>query len=440
MRPELPAEIPPPRPPARAPTHDPAPNPRPSARPNARPRARRSRRGRALGRVLGRGFGRVFAGLVAIGRASIGRASIGTVAIGLVAIALGASGCWKDDYAELSADFLGFRPAAGGPEGWVIASFEVGLFCPDGAPAPMFLLHPADASSGPLPVAILFSSGAFDYVFAPEPGDPLSGAHFAEPSRLEAGWATDQVFATLGMFDAPTTDDEIHDGRLPAAFAERGVAVALPTNCWGDLWANDPALHENDFAADAFPRYGRSAVEWAYLTVTDPAFAAVFDVELPVEIDVASVYAVGLGEGGRAVAELLSADNDGDGSPDYPVAGAIADSSPDDLRLYFDDAGAYASTVAGLSRVFPTGVDATASGSLWSAPLPDRFGIAYSTADPVLPQGILDAALQRTVAGHWVLEVDDPAHVLLNGGLEAEAAAHSAVEYLLTGAPPSRRR
>jgi hypothetical protein len=351
-----------------------------------------------------------------------------------VAPALAAWGCWKGEYAQIPPGAFRFQPEfAGAPADWSVAPIDVGLSCPDDESAPMYLLYPdasAEEGSEPLPVALLFVSGAFDFVYAPDPGSPLLGTHFAEPPRLTASWAIDHVFVTLGM-SPDRSDREIHDGRLPAALASRGVAVLLPANCWGDLWANDRALHPNDFAADFFFRDGRSSAAWSHGIVSDPAFAEAFDVVLPVPLDPARVFAVGLGEGGRAVAELLSLDGDGDGAPDRALAGALVDSPPDDLRPYFDDPGLYGPTVEGLSRIFPDGPAAAEAGSLWAAPLPERFGLVWSPADPVLVPGALEALLGRLGPGHWVEERAEAAHVLLNGAVDDPTVTEEALDAML---------
>lgn len=351
------------------------------------------------------------------------------------------SACWKDDLAEIPPDVLQFRPEVEAPADWLVAPLDVNLECPDGTKSRFYLLYPKSAaeSGEALPAAVLYHSGPFDFVYAPDATDPLVGTHHATPSRLSSEWAFRQVFVTLGMY--PEQDDtEDHQGLLPAALAEAGVAVMLPANCWGDLWRNKRGGADNDFAGDFFFREGRAAAEWSYRFLVDPAFAAAFDVELPIVVDPAQTYAIGLGEGGRAVAELLSIDNDDDGTPDYPVAGAVVDSSPDDLRVYYDDPGLYASLLTGLDRVFPGGEADTRSGSMWAAPLPDVVGYAYSTADPTLGPPELHAAAADRIGGAqgWVYESDEERHVLLNGGGDL-ALARDVVAWLTGGdAPPSR--
>jgi hypothetical protein len=358
------------------------------------------------------------------------------------------AGCWKDDLAQIPPGVLEFQPEIEAPAGWLVMPVPAGLECPDGEPAQSYLLYPQEAEGkGPIPGAVLYHSGTFDFVFAPDASDPLLGTHYREPSRLTAQWAIRQVFATLGMY--PDQDQtQVLDGSLPVALAERGVATLLPANCWGDLWANKRGGADNDFTADFFFREGRATTEWSYRFLVDPAFAASFDVELPISIDPAEIYALGLGEGGRAVAELLSIDNDADTVPDYQVTAAFVDSTSDDLRVYFQDAGLYATTVEGLTRLFPdreveglvvSGVERTASGSFWSAPLPPRLAYLYSTADPLLPESIHEAAVTRleSLDSAWVYGIETRAHVLSNDASEPDLA-RDVVAYLVDGTRPGR--
>ncbi len=349
-------------------------------------------------------------------------------------LALVASGCWKDELAEIPPDVLQFQPEVEAPLGWLVEPVEVNLECPDGEKTRFYLMYPEDSAGQVLPVALLLHSGSWDFVFAPDPQDPLTGTHFADPSRLTSEWAVRQVFATLGMY--PEQDDvESHQGLLPTALAEEGVAVMLPANCWGDLWANKRGGADNDFAQDFFFREGRAAVEWGYRFLVDPLFADAFDVVLPIEGDPTQMYAIGLGEGARGVLELAAIDNDADGQSDYPLAGALLDSAPDDLRLYLNDPGLYASTVEGLGRLYPSGPDATRTGSVWGHPsLPPRVGYVYSSSDPTQPVEIHAGAVDRLGSSPtaWVLDADRPDHVLLNGGNDI-SLAREAVQFLLTG-------
>lgn len=353
-------------------------------------------------------------------------------------LAVVAAGCWKDDYATVPQDVLVFQPEIDAPLGWVVEPVSVDLECPDGNPARFYLLRPETPPESAMPAAVLYHGGAFDFVYAPDPADPLTGTHFVEPSRLTSEWAIRQVFSTLGMYPDQSPEPQ-NQGLVATAFAERGVAVMLPTNCWGDLWANKPGGADNSFVDDYFFRQGLASAEWSYRFLIDPLFASAFDVELPITVDPARTYAVGLQEGGRAVGELLQIDNDGDGVPDYAPAGVVVDSSPDDLSALFDDPALYATTVEGLDRLFPTGAASSAAGSLAAAPaLPARTGYVYAVSDPRWPDEVHTAASTRiAAAGGWVYASPDPQYGFLNGGNHLDLA-RGAVDFLLDGTiPPS---
>lgn len=345
------------------------------------------------------------------------------------------AGCWKDELAELPPGILAFEPEAGPPpEGWVIEPLPVDLDCPDDTQANFYLLYPeAMAGTGvPMPVATLYHSGSFDFVFAPDPVDPLAGTHYAEPPRLGSEWANRQVFATLGMY--PDMDAEVHDGALPLALAEAGVAVLLPTNCWGDLWHNAPGVVDGDFSSDFFFRSGRAAADWGHRFVVDPAFAELLGFTMPITADPDRTYLIGLGEGGRAVAEVLNLTN-ARGEPQFSPTGVLLDSPLDDLRFVYDDPTSYGNLTVGLDRIHQDGVEGVASGSFHAVTnLPDRVGYVYSPTDPSVPVETFTASVGR-LRNVWVQSYDEPRHVLLNSTSQL-GAARNAVDYLVTGTLP----
>jgi hypothetical protein len=354
-----------------------------------------------------------------------------------LAIVAGLTGCWKEDYAEVPVDVVSFQPEVDAPLGWVVEPLSVDLECPDGTPARFYLLRPEAVPAAPMAAAVLYHGGSFDFVYAPSADDPLSGTHYVEPSRLTAEWSIRQVFATLGMYPDQTPQPS-NEGLLATALVERDVAALLPVNCWGDLWANKPGGADNSFVDDFYFRQGLAAAEWSYRFLVDPLFAAAFDVEIPVPVDPARTYAIGLQEGGRAVAQLLHVDNDEDGVGDYAPAGILLDSSPDDLGPVFADPALYATTLEGLGRIFPTGWERAADGSIASlATLPPRVGYVHAVEDPRWPDSTHDAAVARVqAAGGWVHSSPEPALGFLNGDGNLDLA-RGAVGYLLDGTLPA---
>lgn len=358
---------------------------------------------------------------------------------GAALVWLGAAGCWKTDLPQLPSDAVAFAPSAVEvPPGWIVDPIPTTLRCPDREPSTWYLVHPTEPS-GPMPAAVLFHSGAFDYVFAPDPADPLDGSHYATPDRLTAEWATRQVFATLGMVPSDVPGEE-QAGTLPAALAEQGVAILLPANCWGDWWHNLQGTAENQFAdpnGDFFFRNGRAGAEWGFRFLLDPGFAASQQVTLPITADTTRLYALGLGNGGRAVGELLNVDGaDADTAPDLLPAGILVDSLVEDLAPWYADPARHSGEVAGLDRIFPGGQATSDQGSLYAAPeLPDRTLYAFDPDDPSIPAGAHGRMLQRIAAeGGVAWPVTSEAHPVTNG--PDPEVARAAVSYLLEGTEP----
>lgn len=323
------------------------------------------------------------------------------------------SGCFRAP-GEAATGPVALAPAAGELEGWVVQRRDLPLTCPDGTGARLVLAFPEEAAA-PLPVAVVFHPGAFDHVLDPDPDDPLSGAHLQEPSRLSGDWAVRSVFATLGMSDdgVPAEEDT---GALALALAEQGVAMVLPTNCWGDLWHGEDGTTDTD--ADGFSREG--------LTAALLAWEAVGSGDLPFPVDPARRFQVGLGEGGRAVGELCHAGH-------VPDA-AVVDSVAADLGAW-DDPVLHGPVLEGLARVFPAGDLDT--GALATAPLPERTAYVYSSLDPTLPAGTHEAAVAAVEALEegWVLDTGESRHVPTRGDLEL---ARDVARFLLDAPAPER--
>ncbi len=359
---------------------------------------------------------------------------------GFLALAL-VAGCWRIDLEQMEAERLPFEPLAELGETWWVESFDLGLSCPDGEPAQFYMIYPDSQDqreqefTEPMPLAIIFHSGAFDYIYDPDPTAPLEGPglHAADPggTRLFTPWAQRHAFTTFGMY--PNLDDvEIHDGTLTTALAERGFAMMLPLNCWGDMWHNRSGAVENDYGADLFYRDGRTAAEFAYYHATSD-FPPSNPIELPIEIHTDQIFLVGLGEGGRAASELLTIqrDTDGNGGLDFPIkaAGLIMDSPVSDLTVYAPGGSeAFQRYHNGLLRLFPEG--GRGKGAFQNIPrrnLPQRVGLLWSTEDSRIPAGSNDAAIalvedESLIAEGWVFEDNRAAHILINDDLDLARA------------------
>jgi hypothetical protein len=338
------------------------------------------------------------------------------------------AGCWKTELEELSADRVAFSPAAGFVDDWVVEAFELDIECPDGENSRFYLVYPeasdlrVDDLAAPLPLALVLHSGSFDYIKTPNPGDPLIGESLQPNVRLDAAWAIQRVFVTLGMY--PNDDDvEFHSGALPTALAEAGIAMLMPANCWGDMWHNRSAVADNAYEQDLFFRNGRTAAEFAWRHATE-VFPEGRPLDLPINVDLDRVYAIGLGEGGRGVTELLTSMVTDNTFATYPAA-VVIDSTADDLRPYYNSPAIYAEIITGLDRIFPDGPESTQRGSLGLLArenpnaLPSRIAYLYSSGDTLLPPdshgGLSDVAAAISAEELWVYQAITPTHVLTNG-------------------------
>lgn len=322
--------------------------------------------------------------------------------------------CWDGERSELPISTLDFEPESGEVEGWTVTERTLDLACPDGRDARVWFVHP-DTPDGPLPTVVLYHNGSFDYVEDPVAGQPLTGTGYQDVSRLELPWAVQMVFATLGMYPDPLADAS-HTGVLPATLAQAGVAQIVPLNCWGDLWHNKQGTRDNDFYGDQFFRSGGAAAEWPWRMAAEPGFAALVGLDLPFEPDASRIGLIGLGEGGRAVGEVLAYG----GQP----AAVVIEGHNDDLDAWEQ---ADSDVGVGLDRIFLPGVDRMESAFSSADVLPPTMWI-WSPLDPALAAGSQDLALAALAGGtHTIVERADEAHILMNE--DAELAAQ-VVEFL----------
>lgn len=291
------------------------------------------------------------------------------------------AGCWAGDRAPLPDGPTAWEPIVGAPElgRWEVAEVPTELACPDGDPARLWLVRPTDPTD-PVPVAVLFHDGAFDYPLATADTDGSPSGTWREPTRLDRDWADRRAWATLGMWGS---DDAtiVHTGALPRALVDRGHAVLAVPNCWGDYGFNDG---DNDVLADGFERRGGALTRLAWRLATEEGFATEEGLELGLTPKVDEAVLVGLGHGGRSVAVIIK-----DSQLAVPSA-VILDSVGDDLRVYFDDPSVWAEQVEGLERIWTDGRSAARASRLGNAPLPASTHLVVSAADPTLPAGIVD--------------------------------------------------
>lgn len=347
------------------------------------------------------------------------------------------TGCWKT-YDELNvidfSDVSYKNPLVDAPTR--VRMFDLDLFCPDGEPARLFAVYGEDQDEAG-PAAIVLHSGAFDYVVDPEEdGDVLAGEHYHLDSRLTRAWGNDKVWETLGVHRYEIEPPEENLGTLPAALADAGFIQLYPANCWGDLWHGESGGQQGEPDFDGFDRNGLGFAWQTVRMLTEPEFGVDKGFEVPVTWT-GELYLIGLGMGGRGVAELLLHEDMVD------VSGILVDSSPDDLTPYVENPVLWEDEVEGLERIF--GFEQVSIGDLddWSLLeasaqklLPDRVGYLWSDLDPRVPDEAMEpfAELHADIKGYWIENTGRQRHVFTNA---EEDTAYAAVDYLLTGTVPA---
>lgn len=314
-------------------------------------------------------------------------------------VALMAGGCWTTELPELEPGLLDFAPrGAEAPEGWVVQAWpQADMLCPDGEQARFWLVHPTE-SDVMLPAAVVFHDRNLDYAAVPE--IPEVSAFRAE-SQLTADYATRAVFDLLGMGIGSGS------GALVAALAQSGHMVVLPSNCWGDLYANGLEDRPNDAVVDGFTRRGFDAAEFGFRMISDEAWATINRVALPVPIDYSAPVAIGIGDGGRAIGELLA--------EEFDIPTAVFDAPLDDLSAFYERPGTFPDEAATVELVFADVDDANLASVANTPVIPGRTAYLWSRLDPSIPSGANDAALERFTSedSAWIVETGSLDHAPL---------------------------
>jgi hypothetical protein len=190
-----------------------------------------------------------------------------------------------------------------------------GYDCPDGRTARVYVLRPAEYAAD-APLALLLHGGNLDVADRLQPQSPAA-------ERLTASWSARAVETLLGMESALGSQNQ-GEGAWAGALLARGFVVAAPAGCWGDLWHGRGG---NDIS-DGFLRLGGHALSDTVATLRAEATGP--------------LVVVGLGEGGRASAELLR--------DEVTADGIIVDATPDWLPAALAQSFVYEELIAGLER------------------------------------------------------------------------------------------
>ncbi len=337
------------------------------------------------------------------------------------------TGCFKlgPDMAELDTTLIPYESSYVTADDAVIQTFETELLCPDGSPSRFHVVFRENAAE-PAPAVVVLHSGAFDYVLEHGEDGPLSGPHYHSESRLTQSFGVSKVWETLGLHVRSLDPAENNLGTLPAALANRGAVQFIPGNCWGDLWHNEEGVQFNEIEEEGFSRNGRAFAAWMVRLAIDPAFAASQNIEIDPVINTESIHLVGLGDGGRGVLELLR-------HPEMPAfAGAMVDSSPDNLAAFTSRPTDFGDEIDGLARIFGRdNLSEIGTHSLaGEVELPPRFFYLWSSSNPQIPYDAMAPAAEA-LSGQIGVRVEDTQsadHVVSNSDMDI---ANEIVDFLL---------
>lgn len=205
-----------------------------------------------------------------------------------------------------------------------------GFECPDGRTARIDLVLPT-GFEGPRPLALVLHDGAYDWL------DAGGNAYEGAVERLGALYADDQIARLLGVDEV-----EVHGsafGVWPATLLQAGYAVAAPGNCWGDLWHG---RGDNNLQLEGFLRLGARLASEAIQVAR--AHESVSDQRL---------LGIGLGEGGRGIAELAL--------EDVAFDAVYVDAPPDWISPVLQQPALYQRYITGLERIWASELPSTAS-------------------------------------------------------------------------------
>ena len=292
--------------------------------------------------------------------------------------------------------------------------YDSPLVCPDGEFASFFLVLPT--SDEPVPVSIVFHSGAMDYsAYVDDP------EKFRASGRLLSEWSSSRVWETLNL-SRKTLDTAVTDlGYLPTALSNAGIAQLYPTNCWGDLWHNGAEFQSNDAESEGYVRQGLDMAQFAVDILSnvelaeETGFSDVQDKLNPVDFSM-----IGLGTGGQAIYELLALG--------VTPSAAVFDSSPSTFEAYVN--GDFAVEQEALNRIFGTADLSTTSLNVNT--LPTLTGWIWSNGDSQHPLESLELGAEAiaTLSGSWVSDQNETGHVFSNRDY---TLARQATQYIMTG-------
>ena len=351
--------------------------------------------------------------------------------------------CWKDfeQFPQIDINKIPFENTELNHESVYISTLDSNLACPDGKMAPIFVVYPE--SDTPLPVAVIFHSNPVSFI------SDFERRNSQLPLRLQSDWAQNKLWETLGLSKNPQDLNEENKGYLPTALSDAGFVQVYPGNCWGDYWHSDPEIYPNaehiamsveEENADEtvtefgeFSRYGRTMAIQTIQAISNPTLAQEIGLNFPQEINSQEQHWIGLGEGGRAILELLALDSTQESLP----KSVIFDSSPLDLQPYLEQPSAFPLEIGTLEKVF-VGEEGYPLSDLSSfswdrVSFPDRTAIIWSNGDSQMPQSAFsNAVIGINSTEFWQEDQNQSGHIFLNRDI---TLARRAAQFMQTGDP-----
>lgn len=254
-------------------------------------------------------------------------------------LSIGLLGCYKDfqDLAEIDLKEIPFENPDLQTTGAQVSTFTAELDCPDGKPATFFAVYPNNPE--PSHIAIIFHSGAFDFQ------DLENNESLHTPSHMTQRWSREKVWETLGMNIQTVESAETNTGALATALLDANVVQLYPANCWGDLWHNQTDETDNNYELENFNRSGRTFAYWMTQLIENPNFPGISGFQISQPYDSNNIYWIGLGNGGRAIAELLQRGVE-------PPKAIMLDSVPSNLLPYREAPLDFVEENLALDRIF----------------------------------------------------------------------------------------
>lgn len=369
------------------------------------------------------------------------------------------TGCWHslENAPKIQSDAQPFFHDALERDDIVVSEYKTSLICPDNQPASIFVVYPQNseindtAAISSEEVAIIFHSGALAYQTSYQIDLRII------PERLTSEWSKNKIWETLGMSLYPTDSNERNFGDLAVTLANQGWIQVYPANCWGDQWHNNTSddsawpqranaesyisteedLEESDETSiyGNISRNGLRMVEEVMIQTYEPLeqVNSIIPEKLAERLQSAPKHWIGLGDGGRAIAELLLLDQYSDLG--YTPSSIIFDSTPMNMSPYLENEDTFVNAYNAIVNIYNLSAsepelqrnpDEYAWDKIASDHWPENYGLFWSSGDTQFPIQTLQPFAQSLDSGNqveenaptFVYDTTQFGHIFINGNLK----------------------